>query len=233
MKILAIECSAGPVSVTVTDYGEIKASAFSSIKVTHSETLIPLVNSVLKSARMNIGEIDCFAVANGPGSFTGVRIGIAAVKGMAAPDNKPCCGVSTLLAMAMRFTSTDALICPVMDARRNQLYNALFEAKNGKIARICDDRAVSCEELKKELLSFDGKIIICGDGAHVFAPYTKNIPGAVLAGGELALQNATGVAAAAYDAARAGNLCAPAELLPVYLRLPQAERELKLKLKKE
>ena len=233
MFILAIECSAGPVSAAVTEDGALRAGAFSNVKVTHSETLMPLIDNLLGSARIGIGDIDCFAVANGPGSFTGVRIGIAAVKGMAAAKDTPCCGVSTLLSMAYRFTTESAVVCPVMDARRSQLYNALFLVDGGAVTRICADRAISCEELAAQLAATDKKIIVCGDGAAVFAPFVKDNGRVVFAAGELALQNAAGVAAAAYEEAKRGNTVSPAELLPVYLRLPQAERELKLKQEKD
>lgn len=229
MILLAIECSAGPVSATITQDGKILSSAFSNVKVTHSETLIPMVENVLSAAKLCINDIDCFALANGPGSFTGVRIGIAAVKGMAAPDKKPCCAVSTLLAMAVRFKGENAFICPVMDARRNQVYNALFEAKEGSVSRICEDRALSCEELANELKNINNKIIVCGDGAAVFAPFAEKAQNVYIQKGELGFQNATGVADAAYSMVLSGETVSPDELNPAYLRLPQAERELKLK----
>ena len=229
MNILALECSAGPVSAAITQDGKILSSTFSNVKVTHSETLIPMVENVLSAAKLDIKDIDCFALANGPGSFTGVRIGIAAVKGMAAPGIKPCCAVSTLLAMAVRFKGENAVICPVMDARRNQVYNALFEAKEGSVSRICEDRALSCEELANELKNINNKIIVCGDGAAVFAPFVEKAQNVYIQKGELGFQNATGVADVAYSMVKNGETVSPDELTPAYLRLPQAERELKLK----
>lgn len=233
MKILAIECSASPVSVAVIEDGKIISSAFSNIKVTHSETLMPMVESVLLSAKSTLGEIGGFAVSNGPGSFTGIRIGISAVKGMAAPENKPCAAVSTLYAMASRFTASNGIISPVMDARCGQVYNALFRAENGKITRITYDRALMCEELSAELKNYNENITVCGDGSDVFKPFTKGLSSVIFPGAELKFQHANGVAIAASDMFKNGETLSPAELLPVYLRLPQAERELKSKQKKD
>lgn len=233
MKILAIECSAGPVSCAVTVDGHIVSSAFSNIKVTHSQTLMPLVENVLTSANLKIADIDVFAVANGPGSFTGIRIGIALIKGLAAPYGGRCAAVSTLGAMAERFKDFGGIICPVMDARRNQVYNALFKAENGNITRICEDRAISCDDLTKELKAFSDKIIVCGDGAYVFAPYIENNDNISTACEELLYQNATGVAAAAYKQVILGETVTALDLRPAYLRLPQAERELKERLERK
>ena len=233
MNILAVECSAGPVSAAVSVDDIIVSSAFSNINVTHSETLLPMVEKVLSSAKLTLNDIDAFAVSNGPGSFTGIRIGIAAIKGMAAADNSPCIPVSTLFAMAKRFVGTNATICPVMDARRNQVYNALFKAGNDGILRLCEDRAISADFLAKELKEIKGDIIICGDGANVIEPYLKDIDNAHFAPKELLYQNATGVLLCAMDKVKLGETIKPEQLLPSYLRLPQAERELREKLKKD
>ena len=126
MKLLSVECSATPCSVAISENGKILASAFSNVKLTHSQTLMPMVESVLKSSLIDIKEIDAFAVSNGPGSFTGVRIGISAIKGMAQAKNLPCVEVSTLEAMAQNYSDTICIVCAVMDARCNQVYNGLF-----------------------------------------------------------------------------------------------------------
>lgn len=223
MKILAVECSAGPASVAITDEEKILAHSFKNLKLTHSETLLPMVEKALEEAALTLSDIDAFAVAAGPGSFTGVRIGIALIKGLALPKSTPVAEVSTLSAMAELQRSNDCLLCPVMDARCNQVYNALFKISGGEITRLTPDRALLCEELKKELLEdFSGeKIVIMGDGANVFFPYVKDF--AELAPDELIYQDAIGVARAAKE------FKAPQEINPIYLRLPQAERELKLK----
>lgn len=223
MKILAVECSAGPASVAITEGDKVLAHSFKNLKLTHSETLLPLVEETLKGAGLTLNDIDAFAVAAGPGSFTGVRIGIALIKGLALPKNTPVAEVSTLAAMAALHKGTDCLLCPVMDARCNQVYNALFRISGGEITRLTPDRALLCDELKKELEEnyLGEKIIIMGDGTNVFFPYAKDF--AKMADEKLLFQDAVGVAMAAAE------FKPPQEINPIYLRLPQAERELKLK----
>lgn len=223
MKILAVECSAGPASVAITENGTVLAHCFKNLKLTHSETLLPMAEEALKIAGLSLQDIDAFAVAAGPGSFTGVRIGIALIKGLAQPRKTPTAAVSTLRAMAELHRGTDCLLCPVMDARCNQVYNALFRISGGEITRLTPDRALLCEELKNELFeNYSGeKIIIMGDGTEVFFPYAEAF--AERAPEELIFQDAIGVALAA------GDFKDPTEINPIYLRLPQAERELKLK----
>lgn len=227
MKILSIECSAVPCSAAILEDGKIIASKFINVGLTHSQTLMPMVEEALKEAKISIKDIDGFAVSAGPGSFTGIRIGISAIKGMATPENKPCYPVSTLLAMAQNYKDADCLICAVMDARCNQVYNANFEIENGKITRLCEDRALLCEELAKEIKNISQNqnkcVIIVGDGANLFYEFVKDIENVSKADEERVYQNAIGVALAAKDYVE------PKELLPVYLRLPQAERELNSK----
>ncbi len=222
MKILAFECSATAASCCVCEDGKILGSCYSNVFLTHSQTLMPMAENLLKSVRLTLEDIDCFAVANGPGSFTGVRIGISAVKGLALSQDKPCIPVSTLGAMAHILAHENAVICPVMDARCGQVYNALFRCSGGSVVRLCEDRAIAAEQLKAELNSLNEPVILIGDGAEMFYNkfYTENV---ALAPEHLRYQNAVGVAFAAKqeDAVRAD------ELLPFYLRLPQAERELK------
>ena len=150
MKILSLECSAKSASCAVIEESKILCSDFTSSGLTHSQTLLPMVSDMINKAEVPFSDIDAFAVSAGPGSFTGIRIGISAVKGMALPKNAPCIPVSTLEAIAYNFLSEDALVCAVMDARCNQVYNALFRIKDGKIKRLCEDRAVSIDFLKAE-----------------------------------------------------------------------------------
>ena len=233
MKILSIECSATACSGAVLDDDKLLASGFINVKLTHSQTLLLLTEQILKAANININEIDGFAVSNGPGSFTGIRIGISAIKGLAAPEKKPCVGVSTLSSMAQGFADTDAVICAVMDARCNQVYNALFDIDKGEITRLCDDRALLCSELAEEIENISNKlnkkIIVVGDGTDIFYPYIEHLSIAEKAINERKFQNAVGVGFYALNSFKNGNTLSPEELLPVYLRLPQAERELKLK----
>ena len=150
MKTLALETSAKSVSVAVTEDGKVLASSYQNIGLTHSVTLMPLLDGMLQNAGLTLKDIDLLAVAAGPGSFTGLRIGVSALKGLAWAEDKPCCGVSTLEAMAQNgrlFTGT--VVC-AMDARRSQVYNALFRCENGQLTRLCPDRAIGLEELAEE-----------------------------------------------------------------------------------
>jgi tRNA threonylcarbamoyladenosine biosynthesis protein TsaB len=236
MKILSLECSATPASVAIIENGKLVASSFVNVRLTHSQTLMPMVENTLKSAMLSITDIDGFSISNGPGSFTGVRIGISAVKGLAAPKNTPCVAVSTLRAMAQNFIDTNCYVCAVMDARCNQVYNALFDITDGKITRLCEDRALMCDELVKELetLSENGKdIIITGDGTDIFFPLAQNVQNVKKSQPRNRYQNAVGVGLVALSDFENGNTVSSEELLPLYLRLPQAERELKEKREKK
>lgn len=229
MRLLAVECSAGPASCAVTENGKVLASAFTNVKITHSQTLMPMVEAMLKNANLSLSDIDAFAVSAGPGSFTGIRIGIAALKGLALPSGKEIAAVSTLASMAEAFRDTDCILCCTMDARCNQVYNAVFRIKNGEITRLTADRALMCEELAKELEAdfSPEQIIITGDGTDVFYPYAASF--AKKAPESRLYQRAEFVALAA----TAEDFMPPQKIEPVYLRLPQAERELKAKLKEK
>lgn len=233
MKILSMECSATPASVAVIEDGKILASSFVNVRLTHSQTLMPMVENVLSSAKLDINCIDGLAISNGPGSFTGVRIGISAIKGIAAPKNLPCVAVSTLRAMAENYVGTDCFVCAVMDARCNQVYNAIFEIKNNEVIRLCNDRALMCDELANELKNnyqnIDKKIIITGDGTDIFFPFVEDIKNVRKSSQVLGFQNAVGVGLVAIKSFKNGDALSADALLPFYLRLPQAERELKLK----
>lgn len=235
MKILSCECSAKSASCAISEGGKILASSFVNVPLTHSQTLLPMISGMLLSSKTDINDIGAFAISAGPGSFTGVRIGISAVKGMALPKNAPCISVSTLEAIAYNFSGQDALICAVMDARCRQVYTALFRVKNGKVKRLCEDKAVSIDSLAEEIRKSRVKcpIIIAGDGAQVFFPAVSGKKGAVLAQEDSLYQKATGVALCATEKYKKGETVSAEQLLPIYLRLPQAERELKLKNKEK
>lgn len=233
MKILSIECSAAPSSAAIIEDGKVLASGFINTKITHSQTLLPLIKSVLDTTGTDVSQIDAFAVAAGPGSFTGIRIGISAIKGLAEPQNKPCYPISTLRAMAENICEENAIICSAMDARCNQFYNALFEIKDGSVCRLSEDDALMFEELCKRIQPYiaDGKkIIAVGDGAELLCKKFAE------AGIDMCLprdrdrfQNAVSVGLAAFKDMERNSPLNPDELLPFYLRLPQAERELKRK----
>lgn len=223
MRILALECSAGPASAAVLENGVIVASAFTNLRMTHSQTLMPMTVKMLSDAELSFSDIDALAISNGPGSFTGIRIGISAVKGIAAPKKLPCYAVSTLRAIAENHKDFCGIVCPVMDARCNQVYNALFKAENGRLTRLCEDRALMIDELLEELRKISENIIISGDGTHLFEQYeSENV---TVIKDDSRFQRAEGVALAALECE-----AVPADkLMPFYLRLPQAERELRKK----
>lgn len=231
MRILGIECTAAPVSCAILEDGKLKAEYFLNLKTTHSQTLLPMCESVLKLSGLDLSDIDVIAATVGPGSFTGVRIGISAVKGLGFADCKPCVPVSVLEAMAYGFLSETCVVCACMDARCNQVYNALFRVESGQVTRLCDDRALMIDELYEDILKYNGeKIVIVGDGAELFYKNVKDRDVSVqLAPENLRWQRASGVCMAAKSRAEKGGTVSPDELLPFYLRLPQAERELKAK----
>ncbi len=227
MKILAIDSSAKAVSVAITEDKNLLGEFFVNVGLTHSQTLMPMVEEILKNTRLKISDIDAFAVSTGPGSFTGLRIGIAAIKGLAFADATPCIGVSTLYSMAYNFAGENAVICAVMDARCNQVYNAIFDICDEKITRLTSDRTISIEELSFELEKLEKKVILVGDGAVLCYNKIKNNLNLHLAHENRRFQRASSVAIAAYDAYLNGNAAInSADLLPKYLRIPQAEREL-------
>ena len=222
MLILALDSSAAPASAALLEDGKILSEFYINTKQTHSQTLMPMVESVLKLTNKTLDDVTCMAVSAGPGSFTGVRIGVSCVKGLSMTRNIPCAGVSTLRAMAENARQLTgghgrSNVCAVMDARCGQVYNALFRAEDGKLTRLCDDRALPIAELLKECKTFTEKIYLVGDGAELCYKTFAAIRAELLLP-QLRFQRASGVAMAAPDA-----------LMPIYLRLPQAERELKAK----
>lgn len=200
---------------------------------THSETLLPMIEKALSETGLSCDGIDIFACSAGPGSFTGVRIGTATVKGLAFGKNKPCVGVSSLEALAENLHAKKGIICAAMDARREQVYCAVFESDGETLTRLCPDRAMAASELCDELMVYSAPIYLCGDGYNVvdracagqieFAPVTE----------EEKLQNAASVARLALREYNKGNYVSDTELSPTYLRLAQAERERNERLAKE
>ena len=222
MKILALESSARAASVCLTDNGRLVAQYFQNSGLTHSKTLLNMADTMLSSLDMTVRDVDMIAAAKGPGSFTGIRIGIAAAKGLSWGADKALCGVSTLEAMAYQLSDREGvIICPVMDARRDQVYNATFEVCGGDIKRLSPDRAISIRELLPEAeAEKQKKYLLVGDGAHIAAAeFDKCGIEYVLAPDMLVMQTAFGVALAAE------KIGAQDDIEPNYLRLSQAERE--------
>ena len=214
MKILALETSAKAVSAAVSENGRILASGYQDTGLTHSRTLMPIVEHILKNTDLKLSDMDAIAVAVGPGSFTGIRIGVSAAKGLAFSVDKPAVGVSTLAAMARNAAFADGLIVCAMDARRSQVYNANFSAENGVLTRLTPDRAVSLDELAEEIRNDPRPITLVGDGAHlVYARFTEQGIPCRMAPPHLIMQNATSVALEAEALAAQGKLVSAQELV--------------------
>ncbi len=234
MIILGVECSAVSVSVAALKDGEIICEDFQNNGYTHSVTLLPMIKSVLDACNLAVSDIDVFSISAGPGSFTGLRIGAATIKGLASLGSL-CLGVSTLEAMAYDHRDFEGIVCPCMDARCSQVYNALFEVKSGEIERKSEDRAVMLPELLDELKEINVPVLLVGDGASL--TYNKirddcpELLGKVkIADDERLFQHAAGVCYLCKKLLSMGQKAVPAdELMLNYLRLPQAERELKKK----
>lgn len=229
MMTLAFESSAKAASVALCDGDRLVSQVIQCSGLTHSRTLLPMAEDLLKNAETEMKQIDCFAVAQGPGSFTGIRIGIATVKGLAWAAEKPCIGVSTLAAMAWNGLTAGGLVCAVMDARRNEVYNALFRIEEGRPVRVCADRAVSLAQLAQELRELGESPFLVGDGAELTAAFLRECGQEFRYAPEnLRWQNAWGVAMESAGKPAVSSQ----ELLPVYLRLSQAERERQARLQK-
>ena len=227
MKILALETSAKSVSAAVVENGTVLCSAYQNTGLTHSRTLMPLVDGMLRAADLTCADMGLIAVSHGPGSFTGLRIGVSAAKGLAWTLELPCCGVSTLLAMAQNLRHMDGctIIC-AMDARRSQIYNAVFRCEKGQLTRLTEDRAIALSQLAEEWKNDENTKIVVGDGAQLCYTYLQQQGIACrMAPPALQMQNAVGVALAAEELSADGKTVSAHELVPVYLRLSQAERE--------
>ena len=227
MIILALESSATACSVALTKDGELLSSSYENSGLTHSRTLLPMVHGVLEHCGMSMEQVDVVAVAAGPGSFTGLRIGVATAKGLAWPADKDCAACSTLESMAWQAAHLDGkLIVCAMDARRKQVYNALFLAHGDHLERLTPDRAISLEELAEELKKYENSKIVVGDGAVLcYNTLTEQGVEVEVAPTQFRMQTAWGVARAAQELISCGQLVKSHALVPVYHRLSQAERE--------
>ncbi len=227
MYILALDSTATAATVALCDDEKLLACTTLHNGNTHSETLLPLVENTLSQFSLSPADTHMFACSTGPGSFTGVRIGVSTVKGLAFDTGIPCIGVSTLHALAYNLIGFDGLLCPVMNARRNQVYNALFDCRDGVITRLCDDRAIALSELDDELCQRACRpVYLVGDGYDLsldLLPKSAQLlrPTPVL----LRLQNAYSVAQVALQQYKNGARTTDEQLVPVYLRPCQAERE--------
>ena len=226
MLILAFETTAKSCSAAIHDGRKLLAESYQNSGLTHSQTLMVMAEDLLKVCGKSAADVTHLAAAAGPGSFTGIRIGVSAAKGFAWGAEKPVYGVSTLESMALGLGVWSGYICCCMDARRNQVYNAIFLAENGELKRISEDRAIALSDLKEELAHLDGPIYLVGDGAALaHKTLSQDIPELILPPEHRQHQRASGVALAALAAMERGENADGAALQPNYLRLSQAERE--------
>ena len=234
MKILAFESSARAAGVAVLSDGQLLGEMFLNSGLTHSRTLLQMAENLMTTCAMTTADVDAVAAAAGPGSFTGVRIGVAAAKGFAWGAQLPLYGVSTLEAMVRGAAMCDGVYCACMDARRAQVYNALFRVTGGALRRLCPDRAISIDDLYEDVKKVEKNVFLVGDGALLcYNTLLERLPELSLLPEHLRQQRAAGVALAAQAAMDAGQTADAAALSPNYLRLSQAERERNEKMKRE
>ena len=230
MLILGIDTSAAPCCAAIYDSEKdiVLAQTVINNKLTHSVTLMPIVEDIIKNSGIAVSDIDLFAVSAGPGSFTGLRIGISAVKGMAFANNKPCAEVTTNEAMAYNLTALDCIVCGAVDARCNQVFDALFKVEKGVVTRLTEEGCHKAEELARILSDYkDEDIVLVGDGAELLLSECEKggLTNVRLAPSHLRYQTGAGVCLAAVEKAQVK----PEALMPMYLKLPQAQRELMAK----
>ena len=226
MLTLAFETSAKAASVALLDGEKLLGESYQNTGLTHSQTLMVMAEDLLKSCGHTPQDVQAVAVAAGPGSFTGVRIGVATAKGFAWGKELPCYGVSTLEAMALNLGVYEGFVVCAMDARRSQVYTATFRADAGVLTRLCPDRAISVQELGEEIKNLENTVFLVGDGSIVCYNALKDtVPNLVLPPEHRMHQRAAGVGLAAARQIRAGLPGNGAALEPNYLRLSQAERE--------
>ncbi len=224
MKILAIDSTAVVASCSICENEKLLASFTVNNGNTHSETLLPMVEASIKLLGITPDDIDVFALSEGPGSFTGVRIGAATIKGLSFGKSKPCVGVSTLEALAFNLTGQNGIICPAMNARRNQVYNALFRCQNGNLERLTVDRAISVTELEDELAKYGEPIYLCGDGDFLLYESKSRTIEYKFVPEVLRHQNGYSVARCALSKYINGDIKTDLTIVPTYLRPSQAER---------
>ncbi|MBE6679277.1 MAG: tRNA (adenosine(37)-N6)-threonylcarbamoyltransferase complex dimerization subunit type 1 TsaB [Ruminococcaceae bacterium] len=230
MIILALDSTAKAAAVALLRDENLIAKDMHDDGNTHSSTLLPMVEELLIQNSLTVNDIDLFAASAGPGSFTGVRIGAATIKGLAFGKNKPCVAVSALEALAYNMRDTDGIVCALMDARRGQFYTATFEIANGKVSRLTPDEAKSGEDIAASLKKHE-KVYLVGDGANVAIPFFGG--NVQLAPADRLLADGESVGLLAKKLFESGKSVSDAEFAPTYLRLPQAERERLEKLQKE
>ncbi|MBQ7580074.1 MAG: tRNA (adenosine(37)-N6)-threonylcarbamoyltransferase complex dimerization subunit type 1 TsaB [Clostridia bacterium] len=224
MTILGIDSSSKSASAAIIKDGKILCENYLNTGFTHSQTLMKLTQDCFSETGLSVGDLDYIAVSNGPGSFTGVRIGLAFVKGLAFTNNLKCCPVSTLESLAVNVKCFTGKVYCILDARCSQVYFAQFESDGKEIKRLCEDCALSLEEVKAKALSEEKNIILVGDGAEICFEHLKSdCKNVIISSENIRYTTASGVCAASC----AEKAIDSDKLLPNYLRLPQAQRNLK------
>ena len=225
MKILSIDTTANTASVAILEDTTLLALQTANAKNTHSEVLLPMIKACLDSLKLTATDMDAFACSVGPGSFTGVRIGTATIKGLAFGTDKPCVSVSSLEALAENMNGFNGIICPAMNARRGQVYSAIFRMENGVCTRLTEDDCVMADWMAEQLSVYDEPVYFVGDGAELMKKATAENKNVRSTPELLLYQNGYSVGACAYRKLVAGDTGTDRDLAPVYLRKPQAERE--------
>lgn len=229
MKILALDSSGLVASVAYLEDEVIKGVLSVNYQKTHSQTLLPMLDELVKTLNIDLNGIDYIAVSNGPGSFTGLRIGVATVKGLGLSIKKQIVGVSTLEALALNWQGVEGIVCPIMDARRNQVYTAAYKYTDNlpQSDEIIGPSSMEIDELVSKLDELGLKVFFTGDGVPVYKEYIEKnlkVPFAFPTASN-GYQNAANVAILGEYYAKKGEAVDAALLSPVYLRKPQAERE--------
>lgn len=230
MKILAIETSGSVASAALTEDNVLRAEFTLNYKMTHSQTIMPLINEIKEYLELDLNSIDYIACSAGPGSFTGLRIGAATAKGIAMGIKKPIVPVSALKALAYNIYMTDALICPIVDARRRQVYTALYKWKNGKLETLNKDNIAIIDNVVKEMQDYKLPVIFVGDGVFIYEKMLKEYENFNIAPAHCNMQRAASVAALGAELVMEEKAIEGSEFRPVYLRKSQAERELEEKM---
>lgn len=227
MKIMAIDTTSNVATVAIIEDSKLIGEFILNHKKTHSQKIMPMIEELMKSAELDINDIDIFAAANGPGSFTGLRIGVATIKALAHATKRRVVGVSTLESLAYNLPYCKYIICPIMDARRNQVYNGVYEWDDNVLKVIHTDRAIDIAQCLDDLKSHNKKVVFLGDGVDVHREYIKERMGedAIFANSNVNAQRASSVAQCAYEKAQKGEDVSFLDLAPFYLRKSQAERE--------
>ena len=230
MKILALDTSGLVASAAITEDGKTIVEYTLNYKLTHSQTIMPMIDEIVKMSETDLSTIDYVACASGPGSFTGLRIGAATAKGLAHGLNKKIVPVPTLEALAYNVFGTEKYICPVMDARRQQVYNAVYKLEGRKLVPVLEEDTRIIDDVLEYVSTLDKEVIFVGDGVPVYKEKIEKIENAVIAPASCNMQRAACVAALAEIYAEEGKAVEYGDFAPEYLRKSQAERELEEKM---